>query len=203
MMRNLFNLFVILTLFSTIILGQTTEEMQRYLHPTEQANSSTEQNILTFGNISVALEFDKNGQICQAIFPSKSYSNNVITVGISRVEGNEIKAILNILAPSEFRGKPNTPWGLSDTGGRMVFTTYTYQNVIVKTSSSIDFPSNPLKGSRGLQGEFVLLDNPDEILSFDINDIEEENLFVRRRNAEEILGGDVATIKWLNRQCVE
>jgi|GEM_PF-1088188 len=205
-MSYLISALVFSLLFISFVQGQTASDIEKLFSKTEEANQYTHKGV------SITVRFDKDGQVCKAVFPSKSYSNNVITVGISEIKGEEIKEILNLVAPPAIRGK--TIWSLlnSNIYGRMGDTEYEYENVLVTTYFAFELKgdefNNEKKESNAtlVTDETMQSDKPNEVSDSEKEKrkkIDIKNWLEEKRKAEEILSADVAVITWKNRQCVE
>lgn len=82
--------------------------------------------------VKLSLMFDSAGQICEAVWPAEQFVDNAILVGQSRVSEDQVKSILNLLAPREVRGNPVGPlWGVGSTGGGSGRSEYEYENLKV------------------------------------------------------------------------
>ncbi len=205
-MGRVVTLFILSFLFMPLVQGQTASDLEKIFVKAEQSNQYTHKGI------SITVKFDKDGQICKAIFPSKSYSDNVITVGISDIEGDEIKDVLNLVAPPDVRGK--TIWSLFNTNiyGRMGDTEYEYEKVLVTTYFAIEWKTDEFKNekkeseAKPATDETAQSYKPNEMADdkkVKRKKIDIKNWLEEKRKAEKILSADVAVITWKNRQCVK
>lgn len=204
-MRKLLTLFALSFLLVSSAYGQTVSDIEKNFTKTGQSNQ------YAYNDISITVKFDKDGQICKAAFPSTAYTDKVVTVGISKIKGEEIKEILNLVAPSTFRGKPIWSFFNTELFGRSGATDYEYENVQLTTYFALERKEKSElnaeikeNDSKIQTDETVLLDNQDDLLSKVKDDKSPiTNILEKKRQSEEILSADVAVIVWKNRQCIE
>lgn len=204
-MRNLLKLFALSFLFVSFVQGQTVNDIEKTFTKAELSNQ------YTYNGISITIKFDKDGQLCKAAFPSVAYTDKVIIVGISKIKGEEIKEILNIVAPSAFRGKPIWSFFNTELFGRSGATDYEYENILLTTYFALNWKQKSELNSEIRENDskvqtdkIVLLDNqdsPSSKVKDDKNPI--TNILEKKRQSEEILSADVAVIVWKNRKCIE
>jgi hypothetical protein len=189
-MKRVVALIFACTICSASIAAQTAPDIATYFKPTSQPG------IYTGYGVSLAVLFDRDGQVCKVVWPAENYSKNAITAGREQMEGGAIKSILYLIARDDVRGKAVGTWGQSWTGGGFVGSTYDYENVTLKTYSG--FGLQPYDGTTLRRGEFTFSLSYDNGKDQDLVDPLEA---VRR--AEKIESANVAVVTWKNRKCVE
>ena len=138
--------------------------------------------------VNLSLKFDETGQICEAVWPSEQFVDNAILVGQSSVSEDQLKSILNLLAPREVRGNPVGPlWGVGMMGGGSGRSEYEYENLKVT-----GFYAVPLEFRSPARTEKVPESVPKEI--------EPAGGYFERQMANEVFSSaSVVRIRWKNR----
>lgn len=177
-------------IFSASIAAQTASDVEQYFKPTGQPG-----RYAGYG-ATLAVLFDRDGQICKAVWPAENYGKVAITAGREQMEGGSIKSIFYLIARDEVRGKPIGTWGQTWTGGGFVGSTYDYENTTLRTYSG--FGLQPYAGETLKRGEFTFSKSFEGENGEDLVDPLETV-----RQAEVIASANVAVVTWKNRKCSE
>jgi hypothetical protein len=149
--------------------------------------------------VNLSLKFDEAGQICEAVWPAEQYVDNVFLVGQSRVPAEQIKSILNLLAPRGLRGDPVGPlWGLGETGGGSGSYDYDYQNLKVTAFFAFQVRADVLRDAKPYTFTAEPAEEPTAAVPRKKTEV---NFFERQRLNEEFSAAGVVLIRWKNRRC--
>jgi hypothetical protein len=181
-----------ISLFSVVLVSaQTVTDVGRNFSRTGRPGEWTGQGV------NLSIKFDEAGQICEAVWPAEQYVDNVFQVGQSRVPADQIKAILNLLAPRELRGDPVGPlWGMGETGGGSGSYDYEYQNLKVTAFYAFQVGGDVLRDAKPYTFSAAPADEPTAAVPRKKTEV---NFFERQRLNEEFSSADVVLIRWKNR----
>lgn len=176
---------VIFILYVNSAFGQTVSEIETKYGKPVNAYTISE-------NIWMTPEYTVDGQICQMrIYPKRiAPDTNYLSI---RLPFDELKRVLNQLAPINIRGAKNEPFGITATGGGAAWTTYPYEKVTFIFTSSFKVDPDSLKESKpyvfSLQ-EFHSDGKPEKSAP-------SEDDFYR----SQVTSAEIVTIRWNGRKC--
>src|SRR5262249_8580166 len=102
--------------------------------------------------------FAADGQVCRMRFYPKRVHRNTVYAN-AYLNFQELKWILNRLAPPSARGDKKQGFGFSDLGGGILETEYAYEKVSLNFVSALDIRLTPEDMKKGEFLDFELLDN--------------------------------------------
>ena len=187
-------LLVLLMTCSMCAYGQTASDIESKYGPRQQVYSISE-------HIWMTPDYASDGQVCRMRLYPKRVDAKITYVGAGLVF-EELKNLLNSLAPPEQRGKKlKVNFGATATGGPAIWTTYPYENVNFTFSSA--FRKDKYDGSSLLRrGGFVFTISPADLAN--LSTVRESEF----PSADDFLPSqelttEIVTISWSQRKCQE
>jgi hypothetical protein len=178
---------IVLMLCASSAFGQTVAEFEaKYGKPMEVYSVSE--------NIWMTPEFTTDGQVCKMrLYPKRI--NGATNYLSRRLPFAELTDVLNVLVPTNSRGKKNESFGATATGGPAAWTTYGYDKVTFTFISSFralgNVESLPLK-----KGDFVFPNESQAAKGTESSAPSSDDFRYSQSSATEIV-----TIKWNDRKC--
>jgi hypothetical protein len=165
--------------------GQTVSDIEgRYGKPSNVYSVSE--------HIWMMSEYAADGQVCRArLFPKRvSTDTNYLSV---KLPSEELREVLNQMAPLVARGVKKEPFGVTATGGGAAWTTYPYEKVTFTFTSSFEVDADP--ENRLKPYTFSVRESSSTIKAGNTAP-SDADLFPGRAS-----GAEVVTLKWNDRRC--
>src|SRR5215813_6182290 len=172
-------IFAALILCAVSAFGQTEREIEDKYGKPIKAYSMDD-------SIWMSAEYASDGQVCRMTLFPKRFSDDTIYF-YKQLSSNELKRVLDNIAPQSERGQRGALWGLSLIAGGVDTAIYDYEKVAISVRARIGFVGNKEREKNGLETK-------------ERNASREENEELANpdfRNAE------IVVIIWKDRKCNE
>lgn len=176
---------VSIMLYANSAFGQTASDMDKKYGKSAKVYSVSE-------HIWMTPEYTADGQVCQMHFYPKRISANTNYL-YKQLPFEELKAVLNELAPLDMRGAKKESFGTTATGGGAVWTTYPYEKVIFIFTSSFRVDPDAWKELKPYV--FTVQDFPSAAKTE--NAAPSDDDFLRSKSSS----AEIVTLIWNDRKC--